>query len=126
MNGLIKTLFTVAVITFTALAQEIIDSINIDHQPIHFNRNFSLVLDDLDFYLDLHDLNKTLFLNADRNTTWLWTYYAISSQAAFQSNLNFDEMTLPLYKKYLEDSKFNPFRYALGMMLAWYCRLSRL
>jgi len=116
MNGLIKTLFAIVTITFTARTQEIIDSINVDHQPIHANRNFSLVLDDLDFYLDLHNLDKTLHLNADPNTRWLWTYYAISSQAAFQSNLNFDEMTLPLYKKYLEDSKFNPFRYALGMM----------
>ena len=25
-------------------------------------------------------------------------------------------MTFPLYQKYLEDSKFNPFKYALGMM----------
>jgi hypothetical protein len=57
-----------------------------------------------------------LFLNADPNTTWLWTSYAISSQTASQSNLNFDDMTLPLYQKYIEDSKFNPFRYALGMM----------
>ena len=116
MNGLIKTLFAIVTITFTARTQEIIDSINVDHQPIHVNRNFSLVLDDLDFYLELHDLDKTLHLNADPNTTWLWTSYAISSQAAFQSNMNFDDMTLPLYQKYLEDSKFNPFRYALGMM----------
>jgi len=28
----------------------------------------------------------------------------------------FDDMTLPLYQKYREDSKFNPFRYALGMV----------
>jgi hypothetical protein len=118
MNGLIKTLFAVAAITIAARTQEIIDSINVDHQPIHFKRNFSLVLDDLDFYLDLQSLNKSILLNSDPNTKWLWTSYAISnsSQESFQSNPNFENMTSPLYQKYLEDSKFNPFRYALGMM----------
>jgi len=118
MNGLIKTLFAIVTITFTARTQEIIDSINVDHQPIHLKRNFPLVLDDLDFYLDLQSLNKSILLNSDPNTKWLWTSYAISnsSQEPFQSNTNFDYMTSPLYQKYLEDSKLNPFRHALGIM----------
>lgn len=116
MNSFTKTLFCFIIITFTALSQEIADSLKVNKQTIRLNKSLSSVLDDLDFYLDLHDLDKTLLLNADPNTTWLWTSYAISSQATFQSNLNFDNMTLPLYQKYLEDSKFNPFRYALGMV----------
>lgn len=116
MNSFTKTLFCFIIITFTALSQEIADSLKVNKQTIRLNKSLSSVLDDLDFYLDLHDLDKTLLLNADPNTTWLWTSYAISSQATFQSNLNFDDMTLPLYQKYLEDSKFNPFRYALGMV----------
>jgi hypothetical protein len=116
VTGFVKIFSTCLILTFTTLSQEITDSLQIKNQTLGLNKRLSTVLDNLDFYLDLHDLNKTLFLNADPNTTWLWTSYAISSQAAFQSNLNFDDMTLHLYKKYLEDSKFNPFRYALGMM----------
>lgn len=116
MTRFVKIFSTCLILTFTTLSQESTDSLKIKNQTLGLNKSLSTVLDNLDFYLDLHDLNKTLFLNADPNTKWLWTSYAISSQAAFQSNLNFDDMTLPLYKKYLEDSKFNPFRYALGMM----------
>ncbi len=118
MNSFTKTLFTFVIITFTAKSQEITDSLNVNHQPIQLNKNFYSVLDDLDFFLDLKSLDKTFLLNTDPNTQWLWTYFAISnsSQIAYQSNENFDDMTLPLYQKYLEDSKFNPFKYALGMM----------
>jgi hypothetical protein len=116
VTGFAKIFSICLILTFTTLSQEITDSLKVSNQTPRLNKSLSSVLDDLDFYLDLHDLDKTLRLNADPNTSWLWTSYAISSQAAFQSNLNFDDMTLPLYKKYLEDSKFNPFRYALGMM----------
>jgi hypothetical protein len=118
MFHLFKIFFFCLVLSFVARSQELSDSVKVNSQTINPNKSLSSVLDDLDFYLDLHDLNKTLLLNADPNTTWLWTSYAISSQAAYQSNVDFDDMTLPLYKKYLEDSKFNPFRYALGMMQA--------
>jgi len=118
MNCFAKIFPTFIILTFTAIPQEIINSIDTDHPPIHLNKNLSSVLDDLDFFLDLKSLDKTFLLNTDPNTKWLWTSYAISnsSQATFQSNENFDDMTRPLYQKYIEDSKFNPFRYALGMM----------
>jgi len=118
MNCFAKIFPTLIILTFTDIPQEIIDSINVDHLPIHLNKNLSSALDELDFFLDLKSLDKTFLLNTDSNTKWLWTSYAISnsSQATFQSNENFDDMTRPLYQKYLEDSKFNPFKYALGMM----------
>jgi hypothetical protein len=120
MNCFIKIFFTFFILTFTAISQEVADSIKVIDQSIQPSKSLFSVLDDLDFYLNLHDLNKTLLLNADPNTTWLWTSYAISKSSgkSFQSEINFNDMTLPLYKKYLEDSKFNPFRYALGMMQA--------
>jgi hypothetical protein len=118
MFRLFKIFFFSLVLSSVALSQELLDSVKVNSQTINPNKSLSSVLDDLDFYLDLHDLNRTLLLNADPNTTWLWTSYAISSQAAFKSKINFDDMTLPLYQKYLEDSKFNPFTYALGMMQA--------
>ena len=118
MSRFVKILYCCLILSSGTLSQEIADSIKINNQTIQPSKSLFSVLDDLDFYLDLHDLNKTLLLNADPNTTWLWTSYAISNQAIFQSNENFKDMTLPLYQKYLEDSKFNPFRYALGMVQA--------
>lgn len=118
MSRFAKIFFCCLILSSVSLSQEISDSIKVNDQSIQLNKSLSSVLDELDFYLDLHDFNKTLLLNADPNTTWLWTSYAISNQATFQSNANFKDMTLPLYQKYLEDSKFNPFRYALGMVQA--------
>lgn len=115
-----KIFFTCLILTSTTPSQEIADTFKVNTQTIQINKSLSSVLDDLDFYLELHDLNKTLLLNTDPNTTWLWTSYAISNsqEKSFQSEINFNDMTLPLYQKYLEDSKFNPFRYALGMVQA--------
>jgi hypothetical protein len=120
MNRFAKIFFTCLILTSTTLSQEITDSLGVDDQAIQLNKSLSSVLDDLDFYLNLHDLNKMLLINTDPNTTWLWTSYAISNsqEKSFQSEINFNDMTLPLYQKYLEDSKFNPFRYALGMVQA--------
>jgi hypothetical protein len=120
MSRFAKIFFCCLILSSVSLSQEISDSIEVNDQSIQLNKSLSSVLDELDFYLDLHDLNKTLLLNADPNTTWLWTSYAISNsqEKSFQSEINFNDMTLPLYQKYLEDSKFNPFRYALGMMQA--------
>jgi hypothetical protein len=117
MNCFIKTLVGFVIIAFNAYSQEISDSIKASQQPTGLIKSLSPVLEDFDFYLDLQSLNKTFPLNSDPNTRWLWTSYAISNsdQATSQPNLNFSDMTLPLYQKYKEDSKFNPFRYALGM-----------
>ncbi len=118
MNIFIKNLLSFVITSSITLAQETADSLSIHFQSTQLNKHFLYSLDDLDFYLDLQNLNKSFLLNTDPNTQWLWTSYAISnsSQEIFHSELNFDNMTRPLYQKYLEDSKFNPFRYALGMM----------
>jgi hypothetical protein len=118
MSSFIKTYFTFLLITFHLYSQEIPDSLKGNKQPIYFNINLLSLINDLDFFLELKSLDKTFFINTDPNTKWLWTSYAISysSQVTIQSNINFDDMTLPLHQKYIEDSKFNPFRYALGMV----------
>ena len=118
MNCFIKALSIFVFMTFNTLSQEFSDSLNHSSQSIKPNKGLSSTIDDLYYYLDLHNFNKIFLLNTDPNTTWFWTSYAISNQATFQSNANFKDMTLPLYQKYLEDSKFNPFRYALGMVQA--------
>lgn len=117
MNSFVKISCIFIILTSISLSQEISDSLKVNNQTIQPNKNFSFLFDGLDFYLDLQNLNKTFLLNSDPNTRWLWTSYAISNSKdeSFQSEINFNEMTHPLYQKYIEDSKFNPFRYALGM-----------
>jgi len=116
MVGILKIFFTLIVIAPLTVSQEIIDTIKTTHQPEVPRINFNL--DDFDFYLDLQSLNKPIFLNNDPNTKWLWTSYAIlnSSNQALSSDAKFKDMTTPLYQKYLEEPKLNPFRYALRMM----------
>ena len=118
MNIFTKILFSFVIMSGIILAQDTADSLSFRAQSIQLNNHSLSLLDDLDFFLDLQNLNKTVLLNTDPNTKWLWTSYAISNSSLekFHSELNFDNMTQPLYQKYLEDSKFNPFRYALGMM----------
>lgn len=117
MNSFVKISCIFIILTSISLSQEISDSLKVNNQTIQPNKNFSFLFDGLDFYFDLQNLNKTFLLNSDPNTRWLWTSYAISNSKdeSFQSEINFNEMTHPLYQKYIEDSKFNPFRYALGM-----------
>ena len=117
MNSFVKISCIFIILTSISLSHEISDSLNVNNQTIHPNKNFSFLFDGLDFYLDLQNLNKVFLLNSDPNTRWLLTSYAISNSKdeSFQSEINFNEMAHPLYQKYKEDSKFNPFRYALGM-----------
>jgi len=116
MDSFLKTILTFLIITPIAFSQEINDTLKTSNQTVITKINFTL--DDLDFYLDLQSLNKSILLNEDPNTKWLWTSYAISNSnnQATSSNANLSNITLPLYQNYLEASKFNPFRYALGMV----------
>ncbi len=118
MNIFTKILLSFVIMSSITLSQNTADSLSIHFHSIQLNKHPLSLLDDLDFYLDLQNLNKSFLLNTDPSTQWLWTSYAISNsvQEKFQSDINFDNMTLPLYQKYLEDSRLNPFKYALGMM----------
>jgi hypothetical protein len=120
MKNLSILLAMYIIVTLPAFSQEMTDTLEVNGQSVRLNKNRNLTFDDLDFYLDLQNINKSVILNNDPNTQWLWTTYAISntSKEPLSSELNFDNITTPLYLKFLEDSKFNPFRYALGMVQA--------
>ena len=116
MACFLKIFFTLIIIAPLAVSQEITDTIKTIHHPEVPRINFNL--DDFDFFLDLQSLNKPIFLNTDPNIKWLWTSYAISNSnnQTLLSNTKFDYMTAPLYQKHIKDSRFNPFKYALGMV----------
>lgn len=112
MNCFIKALPIFVFITFNTLSQEINDSLNRMNQSSKPNKNLSSTIDDLYFYLDLHNLNKIFLVNTDPHTQWLWTSCLVlnSRQETLESNINFDYITLPLYQKYIKDSQLNAFR----------------
>lgn len=118
MNCFIKALFIFVFITFNALSQEISDSLNRKSQSIKPSKKLASTIDDLYFYLDLHNFNKIFLLNTDPDTQWLWTSCVIlnSSCVTPESNINFDYITLPLYQKYIKDSQLNAFRRILKIV----------
>jgi hypothetical protein len=67
-------------------------------------------------YLSLHS-NNNLPINKDPNTKWLWTKAILSNfnQSSDQQTANLNNMLSLQYGQFINDSKFNPFRYALGM-----------
>lgn len=79
-----------------------------------------LHLDDSDFYLDLQNLNKAILMNENSNTKWLWAKYSISKMEGNTDypGVMFSSITQPLFNNYIKSIKFNPVRYALGLMQA--------
>jgi len=72
--------------------------------------------DDLIHYNNPDYLPNNLPLYNDSSTIWLRTELALSSSLPFEEKTGTDQhFTSILYQKYLEDSKFDPVRYVLGM-----------
>lgn len=85
--------------------QGIIPTLNLDYKfddLIHYN-------DD-----DFHSNNQLLY--GDPSTIWLRTELILSSTMSFDEKTRAEHhYTSILYQQYLEDSKFDPVRYVLGM-----------
>jgi hypothetical protein len=118
MNYFIKAFPILVFITFNTLSQEINDSHNRTNQSNKPNKSLSSTIDDLYFYLDLHNFNKIFLVNTDPSTQWLWTSCLVlnSRQETLESNINFDYITLPLYQKYIKDSQLKTFRRLLKIV----------
>ncbi len=56
-------------------------------------------------------------VNKNSHTIWLWTFAAISNNRKdfIQPGSSLSYISSPLYHEFLENSKFNPVRYFLGM-----------
>jgi hypothetical protein len=73
--------------------------------------------DEFELQRDFKDMKTSIPIDGDPQTVWLRTSLAISnSDNTYQ---NFSPYFLsPLERQYLEESKFDPVRYALGMVQA--------
>jgi hypothetical protein len=71
--------------------------------------------DEFELHREFKDMKMSAPIDGDPNTVWLRTSLAISNTE--NTSHNFSQHFLsPLEKQYLENSKFNPIRYLLGMV----------
>lgn len=87
--------------------------------PGSFNtiENMLFKLEEFEFYRDKFHSDISITLDEDNSTIKLRTEMIIrqSMKNDFLQTDNHLYFLSPLYKKHLEDSKFNPVRYVLGM-----------
>ena len=110
----------ILVILFSALgrAQEksadtthsLADSAKISNAPVS-------TFGDFEIYRKLYFMKNKVTPDGDPGTIWLWTSASISNSnfAQSSSDQNIDDALSPFHRLYLEQSKFNPVRYFLGM-----------
>jgi hypothetical protein len=94
-----------------------IDSLKIYHNSIE---NILFQLDEFEFYKDLTELKRDFNINEENKKLWLEMSLSISDKSSFdnENNLTPGYLHSSLYDQYVEDSKFNPIRTALGMIQA--------
>ena len=73
--------------------------------------------DEFELQREFKEMKTSISIDGDPNTVWLRTSLAISNTNNTYQNFS-PYFLSPLEKQYLEDSKFNPIRYALGMIQA--------
>ncbi|HSL90972.1 MAG TPA: hypothetical protein VK870_16850 [Ignavibacteriaceae bacterium] len=111
-------IFWIILLSSVSFSQEInIDTIRTNAIPSDALERIQFRLDDFDFYREMFKSNSQILLNKDSNTLRLRTEMIIRQSAKNIFNAEDDNFYFlsPLYNKYLEDSKFNPVRYVLGL-----------
>ena len=71
----------------------------------------------LNCIVNLNNMKMSVPIDGDPQTVWLRTSLALSKTEITDQKFS-PHFLSPLEKQYLEDSKFNPIRYALGMVQA--------
>lgn len=107
---------------FTALSYSQIDNTNrlynvdslnlkIDYNPL---TEIQLKFDEFELHREFNNLKSNIRIDGDPETIWLRTSLAVYNTDASGSK-SLPYFLSPLYAQYIEDSKFNPIRYVLGM-----------
>jgi hypothetical protein len=73
--------------------------------------------DEFELQRAFKEMKTSISIDGDPQTVWLRTSLAISNTSNTYQNFS-PYFLSPLEKQYLENSKFNPIRYALGMIQA--------
>jgi len=124
VKSLIKILHFLIIYTFISFAQES-DSINTtftnDSLKIKINSSpltqIQIKFDEFELHREFNKIKMSVPIDGDPQTVWLRTSLTISNTDNTDQNFS-PHFLSPLEKQYLEDSKFNPIKYALGMVQA--------
>ena len=117
MRKVIFTTLSIIILSFTCSAQEEkTDTVKLKSGIVNSLENMRLRFEEFDFYRDKYQ-NIQIQTNKDTNTLQLWTEMIIKSVSGKRPDSNGVDFYFlsPLYNKYLEESKFNPVKYVLGM-----------
>ena len=119
-----KNIITFFIFSSQLLAQEkqeINSRIADDSLKIKFKENslikIQIKFDEFELHREFKDMKMSVPIDGDPNTVWLRTSLALSNTETTNQNFSPHFLSL-LEKQYLENSKFNPLKYALGMVQA--------
>jgi len=122
VKSIIKILPLLFLYAFISFAQQIDNAkiistndslkIKIESNPL---TQMQIKFDEFELHREFNNMKTNVQIAGDPNTVWLRTSLAILNTD--NSDQNFSPHFLsPLEKQYLENSKFNPIRYLLGMV----------
>ncbi|HCY76657.1 MAG TPA: hypothetical protein DHV28_12125 [Ignavibacteriales bacterium] len=124
MKSLFKILLLIFILAFISYSQQTENTNFIttkDSLKSEFNKNpliqLQIKFDEFELRREFKDMKMSIPLDGDPQTVWLRTSLAIANTE--NTNQSFSRHFLsPLEKQYLENSKFDPVKYALGMVQA--------
>ena len=76
--------------------------------------DLQIKFDEFELHRELNNMKMDVSIDGDPQTVWLRTSLAIGNTNSPGSDNKIHYLS-PLYTQYIEDSKFNPVRYILGM-----------
>jgi hypothetical protein len=122
VKNFIKILSLHFLLTLISYAQqtENINAISTsDSLKIKINPNpliqMQIKFDEFELQREFKDMKMIVPIDGDPNTVWLRTSLAVSNTENLGKDFS-PHFLSPLEKQYLENSKFNPLKYALGMV----------
>lgn len=126
MNEIIKTAIIVFIISTVLIAQDKNKNNSEPENTIRRHLGINLKLN-IDYEFNqfyppfiINSLQPEMLFIDDPLTIWLRTELALSYPSQFNPNAQrvTDDLTQPLYRQYIENSKFNAVTYILGMAQA--------
>ena len=105
-------------LTGNSFAQEFkSDTLSVLSKEVSSIQNLQYKFDEFELYCELNYMKFKLPSISDSSTVWMWTKLAINNSANpdFHIGGSTQNWIEPLHQQFLEDSKFNPVRYVLGM-----------
>ncbi len=124
MKSIKKILFLLFICTIISFAQHTDNTqtiseddslkVKLDIDPL---TEIQIKFDEFELHREFNNMKMDVQIDGDPQTVWLRTSLALSNTENSGKNSS-PHFLSPLEKQYLENSKFDPVRYALGMVQA--------